>query len=73
MFCTITQLHSLNPTHNEYATDPHLAVFGPLLKLDAQLIKPLDGGIEIIDGNANMSETSSRLVITGRIALEVGV
>ena len=54
-------------------THPHLALLWPLLELYTLLVKPLDGSFEVINSYANVTETSSRLIISRCIALELGI
>jgi hypothetical protein len=55
------------------STHPHLTLLGPLLELDTLLVKPLDGSFEVIDSYANMTETSSNVIISRCISLEFRV
>jgi len=51
----------------------HLAIFGPLLELDAHVVETLARGLEIVDGDADVAETASWLFVSVGVALEVGV
>lgn len=51
----------------------HPAILGPLLELDAELIESLASSLEIVDGDTDVAETSSRLLVTGGVALEAGI
>lgn len=50
---------------------PHPALLWPLLELDAHVVESLAGGIEIIDRNADMAETTSWLLVSVGVAFEV--
>lgn len=54
-------------------THSHPAILGPLLELDAELIESLASSLEIVDGDTDVAETSSRLLVTGGVALEAGI
>lgn len=51
----------------------HPALLGPLLEPDAKLIESLASGLEVVDSNTDVAETSSRLLVTGSVALEIGI
>lgn len=52
---------------------PHLAVLRPLLELDSELVKPLDSSLKVINGNADVAESSSWIIVARSVPLEVGV
>lgn len=54
-------------------THSHPALLGPLLKLDAELIKSLASSLEVVHTDTDVAETSSRFFVTGSVALEVGI
>ena len=64
---------SLCPETLASHTHPHFTLLGPLLELDALLVKPLDGSFEVINSYANVTETSSRFIIPRCVALEFGI
>lgn len=51
----------------------HPALLGPLLELDAELIKSLASSLEVVHTDTDVAETSSRFLVTGSVALEVGI
>lgn len=54
-------------------THSHPALLGPLFELDAELIKSLASSLEVVHADTDVAETSSRLLVTGSVALEVGI
>ena len=51
----------------------HSAFLGPLLELDAELVESLARSVEVVDGDANVTEATPGLRVSIGVPLEVGV
>ena len=51
----------------------HLTIAGSFLKRNAKPLKPIAGFLDVIDGNRDVPEASTRIGVAVGVALEVGV
>ena len=51
----------------------HLPIAGSFLKRNAKPLKPLAGFLDVIDGDRDVPEASTRIGVAVGVALEVGV
>lgn len=58
---------------SDWWTHAHTTLLGTLLELDAELVKALARGVQVVDGDADVAEAAAGLLVAAGVALEVGV